>query len=690
MIDRVDPRRDEERRTPISPQMAWRVAVMSFVAFAVFGVIFFRLWYLQVLSGDQYLAQAQNNQTRTTSIQAPRGQIVDRNGRVLVENEVSTIVQLEPERLPEQERTAALTWGQEMTAWSRRPRRARGARPAMPPIATPQLRERYRRLGRVLGLSAQTIHERVMRSLVLASYARVTLRTGVPASVRDYLLERQEQFPGVNVERTYLRRYPQGELGAQILGTIGEISDPELKLRRFRGLKQGAIVGKSGIEYSYDRYLRGIDGQSRIVVDALGRPQRQFEAVKPDPGRSVRLTLDFSLQKAGEQALQSAIDSTPGTAGSFVAMDPRNGSVLAMGSNPSFDPSILSRPITQGRYDELLGKAAGSPQFNRAIAGAYPTGSTFKPITSLAGLASGLITPFTTINDPGFFSFGGRDWVNAGRAGNGAVSLVKALSVSSDVYYYILGMRLDSQRGAPLQRWARRLGLGHPTGIDLPGERGGTIPDRRWRAERAALERRCRHDNKIALDAPSSVAAAEGCGISDMRPWSTGDNMNAAVGQGDVQATPLQMAVAYATIANGGHVVRPHFGGNVEDANGAFLQRIEQPRSRTVHFGAGWRDAILAGLHSATVSGTSSAVFKGWNQGAYPVYGKTGTAERPPNGDQSWFVTFVRDPRRPIVIAMTVENGGFGAEAAAPAACRMLAEWYRQPTSGCSAVRVRD
>ena len=228
----------------------------------------------------------------------------------------------------------------------------------MPAIATPQLRLLYRRLGAPLGLSAQTIHDRVIRSLVLASYSRVTLRTGVPASVRDYLLERQERFPGLHVERTYLRRYPQHELAAQLLGTVGEIDPGELGLRRFQGVVRGQIVGKDGIEKTYDRYLRGTDGQSRIVVDALGRPKRQYEATKPQQGRTVQLSLDADLQKAGQQALQKAIASTPGVAGAFVALDPRNGSVLAMGSEPSFDPSILSRPITKRRYDQELGQAA--------------------------------------------------------------------------------------------------------------------------------------------------------------------------------------------------------------------------------------------------------------------------------------------------------------------------------------------
>ena len=245
-------------------------------------------------------------------------------------------------------------------------------------------------------------------------------------------------------------------------------------------------------------------------------------------------------------------------------------------------------------------------------------------------------------------------------------------------------------KGQPLQKWARRLGLGHPTGIDLPGEVSGTIPDRRWRARRAALERSCRRKRHISLSAPGVVAAAGGCGISDMRPWSTGDNMNAAVGQGDVQGAPLQMAVAYATLANGGRVVRPHLGAEVEDANGSPLQRIghaERPsrRDRPV---LARRDPVGPALGDR-VRAPPSAVFNGWNQSAFPVYGKTGTAQTP-KGDQSWFICFVPNPSKPIVLAVTVEQGGFGADAAAPAARYMLGAWFNQKRVFNAIAGIRD
>jgi penicillin-binding protein 2 len=664
------------RVPPITPQLALRVAVLGVIAFALFGIVFFRLWYLQVLSGDQYLRQARDNRVRELSVQAPRGAVLDRNGDPLVENRVATVVKLDPERLPVSERDAAATWGQQVTARSRRPKGRKGPQIAIPEPTTPRLVLRFTRLGRALNMSPRTIQERVVRSLTLVPYASVTVKTDVPATVRNYLLERSAQFPGVDVQKVYLRRYPNRDLGAQIEGTVGEISPSELKLDRFRGVRQGTVVGKEGIERAYDRYLRGVDGAQRITVDALGRPKGSPQERDPVPGRALRTSLDLDLQRTGEAVLDRTIAAGPGTAGAFVALDPRNGEVLAMGSNPSYDPAVLSRPITQKRLEQLFGPDAGSPRFNRAIGGLYPTGSTFKPITALAAMGQSLITPSTPINDPGCIEIGAakQSFCNAGKTPNGTVSLPRALEVSSDVFFYTLGRDLNPLDGQPLQRMAHRLGLGEATGVDLPGEAPGLVPDNRWRAEVGDRERRCRKRRHIPL------TALVGCGISDMRPWTVGDNVNLAVGQGDLQASPMQMAVAYGAIENGGRVVRPHLGVAVEDSNGRELQKIDPGTARRVKMDPGARDAIMQGLHAATSAdgGTSADVFKGWNQKAFPVYGKTGTAQRNNRPDQSWYVCFVPNPSKPIVLAVTVEDGGFGAEAAAPVARVMLAQWFNQ------------
>ena len=269
----IDPVPIDERRPPITPQLALRVAVLGGIAFVLFAIIFFRLWYLEVLSGDQYLQQARDNRVRELRVQAPRGDIVDRNGHMLVENRAATVVQLDPESLPTAERNAAATWGQKVTARSRRPKGQKGPLVPLPPPATPHLEARFKSLARVLNMSPKTIQERVVQSLASLPYANVTVKVDVDIPRRNYLVEHPEGFPGIDVERKFLRRYPQHSLAAQLVGSIGEIDDHELKLPRFKGVTQGTVVGQGGLERAYDQYLRGVDGSTKITIDALGRPK---------------------------------------------------------------------------------------------------------------------------------------------------------------------------------------------------------------------------------------------------------------------------------------------------------------------------------------------------------------------------------------------------------------------------------
>ncbi len=400
----------------------------------------------------------------------------------------------------------------------------------------------------------------------------------------------------------------------------------------------------------------------------------------------MRLSLDLSLEHAGQKAMAGPLNPG-GNPGAFVALDPSNGEVLALGSHPTFDPSIFTKPLTEKRYKALIGDGSGpGPIFNRAISGAYPSASTFKPITALAALDKDLIAPNTVIDDPGCIQVGEQERCNAKEQAYGSVNLAKALQVSSDVYFYKLGQSTFNRGGALIQTWARKLGLDRPTGIDLPGEIRGTIPDRAWRKEINDFERACRKRKKIPAGANVYFAGANGCGRSDLRDYSQGDNVNLATGQGDVQATPLQMAVAYAALANGGKVVRPHLGLEIESPGGELIQRIERDPSRKVRIDQNDLAAVRQGLQLAasTPEGTSGDVFAGWDHARYPLFGKTGTAERKPKRDQSWYVAYVPDPQRPIVVAVTVEEGGFGAAVAAPIACKMLTQWFEQADT-CSA-----
>jgi penicillin-binding protein 2 len=665
----IEPIRD--RTAPVSPQMALRVAALGVGALVMFAVVFFRLWYLEVLSGDKYRQEANNNKVRLVREPAPRGAIVDREGRTLVENRQATVIQIRPTSLPDSERAAANVWGQQAGRRLARKKGHRGHPIAIPPIPNPTLQARFERLGRVVGYSAKTIQAEVIRQLAITPYAPVTIRTDVPRPVRDYIKERQENFRGVDVKQVFLRKYPYRQLAAQIVGNIGQVSPKELKGSKYRHVPQGTIVGQGGLEYSYDRYLRGRDGLTRIVVDASGNPTRTDLQRAPAPGRQLQLTLDLGLQRAAQNAMARAGHGLPGA---FVAMDPTNGEVLALGSYPSFDPSVLSHPISQAAYDRFFGPSAGSPAYNRAIMGYYPTGSTFKVITAMAALTHGIITPQTPINDSGCITVGlaHQPFCNAGKVANGTVSLSRALQVSSDVFFYTLGARLNGLAHQPLQTWARALGLGRKTGIDLPGEISGLIPDRAWRTAINKKEIAC----EKRTHRPS-------CFISDKREWTIGDNVNLAVGQGDLQATPLQMATVYSTIVNGGRVPRPHLGFRVQDSTGRLVQQLNPGSSRHVDINAGYRQAIMDGLRLAAGApgGTSYDVWQGWDQGRFPIYGKTGTAQRNGQQDQSWYVCYSYDgdpSHRPIVIAVTVEKGGFGAEAAAPAARLMMSKWFGQ------------
>ena len=605
----------EDRRPPITPQLALRVAIVGGIALALFAIIFFRLWFLQVLSGDRYLAEANDNRVRDVTVAAPRGDIVDRNGTRLVDNRVSIAVQVQPDKLPPAgERRDAL----------------------------------YRRLAPVIGSTPARIERQITEQRKRLPYANVTVKGDASRAVYSYLFERQNEFPGVTVARVYLRQYPHRRTGAHLFGPVGEISPEQLKELRFRGVRPGTIVGQDGIEYVYDRYLRGRDGATRVQIDSLGRPKGELALRQPAQGKNLKLSLDVGLQKAGEEAIAGLGNGR----GAFVALDPTNGEVLAMGSSPTFDPAIFAKPLSQRRYEALTSQANGAPLVNRAIRGEYPTGSTFKLITATAGLQSGLITPDTVIDDPGSIQIGDIVFNNSGKTAYGSIALRDALKFSSDVFFYRLGQQANSVRGEALQRWAMRLGIGRPTGIDLPGEFQGLLPTPAWR-NRLFRERR-----------------------TD-RPWTVGDNVNLSVGQGDLQATPLQMAVAYAAVANGGRVVTPHLGLEVDDAAGRVLQTIEPGASRRISIAPANRQAILDGLRLAASAegGTSADVFAGFPR---TVHGKTGTAERPGQADQSWYVAYAPDKRRPIVVAVTVEGGGFGAEAAAPATRLILSQWFGQ------------
>lgn len=604
---------DSDRRgTAMSPGLALRIAILGGVALVMFAVIFLRLWYLQVLSGDHYLAQANNNRVREIKIAAPRGKIVDRNGHTLVDNRNAQVVEIAPDKLPKTN------------------------------DAKTQL---YTRLGRVLNMTRRDIRTTVRQQLNAVPFSPAIVKTDVSRAVIDYLSEHQRSFPGVTVEPLWLRSYPYHDIAAHVFGTVGEVTAQQLKQRRYAGVAEGDRIGQSGIESTYDRFLRGKNGARRILVDAAGNPHGTINQVQPVAGHQLRLSLDLGVQRVGQKQIS-------GDEGAFVVMDVHTGAVIALGSNPTFDPNLFSKGISQKNYDRL-NNDPNHPLADRAIQGLYPTGSVFKLITATAALQGGLITPDTVEYDPGQFSIGSAVWHNAEGAANGALSLRKALQVSDDVFFYKLGFEAyNTGNGQLIQRWAKRYGLGRTTGIDIPGELPGLIA--------GPPAKRMLYKYKLA-DSPQ---------------WYPGDNVNFSVGQGFLQVTPLQLADAYAAFANGGTLVRPHLGERIEDSNGRVIQEF-QPRPRGhIHIRPDYRQAILDGLHLAASApgGTSYQVFKGF---PIPIAGKTGTAEKGAGRiDQSWYVALAPYPDFKYVVVVTAEHGGFGADTAAPEARKILAALF--------------
>jgi penicillin-binding protein 2 len=674
----------EDRRPTMTPQLALRVTIFGTFALAMFAIVFFRLWFLQVLSGDQYLQAATVNRVREIAIAAPRGEIVSRNGIVLVGSAKALEVQISAPDLPHSAGGQAVV---------------------------------FRRLAHVLRISNKKIKCRVAgppptggtfrlapipcdlkQQLAILPYADVDIKE-VNKYVQYYLAERQQQFRGVQVAQIYIPSYPQGNLAAQLLGTVGRITAQEVTQKAYRGVNPNAVIGQSGLEGEYDRYLRGIDGSEQVQVDAFGQPTRDLRTTPPIPGHNLALSLDANLQRIGQQALATSIASNPGAdAGSFVAMNPQNGEIYAMGSYPTFDPSIFTRPVSYAEYRALTNPNGGDPLLNRAIQSAGPTGSAFKPITATAALQSGAWTPSDIFDDTGQFCFSGQCRHNAGNAVDGSLDLVNAIRVSSDDFFYNLGVLTNADplkhpNGGPLDHWARNFGIGRPTGIDLPAESPGTLPTPRWRTAHNRLEAQCdaatgpfRYTNGHLTSAHrqpgwhrSPKHAPGGCGIADgtNRPWSVGDNENLAVGQGDVQVTPLQLAIAYAALENGGTIVTPHLGLDVQNTDGTVLQQIDPAPARHININPYYRQTILDGLRAAASQpgGTSDDVM-----GNFPeqVYGKTGTAQYTGQNDYAWYACFVPSwaTNKPILVVVHVERGGFGDIAAAPVARQILSQWF--------------
>ena len=651
-----DPRVEGPYR--FTPQLALRIGILGAVALAVFGVLFFRLWALQVLSGPQYLRAALDNQVRSVRVEAPRGQILDRNGRPLVTNLAGTAVELHPADLPQ-------TWAA-------------------------RLRE-LRRLSRILHVPVK----QMLRGIAARGNDPIT-----PVVVREnvkrtapiaYLQERADEFPGVTVTDTFLRGYPQGDLAAHVLGYVNEISAAQLKRLQRKGYAAGDKIGEAGVEATYDSYLRGRPGLAQLRVDSLGHPRSPLQTKSPAAqGESIKLTIDSDLQRAAQDAIRYGISLAfqnhqwQADGGAIVALDPRDGSIRAMASYPTYNPRVYTGHVTTKRLAAsglvpATAREHNFPALDRSSNGVYPAGSTFKPVTALAALETHILSsPSAEIPCTGEYVVpsefaGGAPQVfhNVDPYIDAMMTLPTALGVSCDTWFYELGNRFykaPSSEGHPLQAWAAKFGFGQKTGVDVGPEQSGLLPTPEWRKR-------------------TFTAKTDPGNWQIDNQWKPGDSIQLAIGQKDLLVTPLQMARFYALIANGGKLVRPHVVQDVEEGAAGphsaprIVHTFTPPAPQSVGLDPTYLAAVQDGLYQATHSpdGTATSVFRNF---PIPIAGKTGTAQKNPNTDQldqSWWCGYgptggTEAPQ--LVVCALIETGGFGAEAAAPAALQVFKQYF--------------
>jgi penicillin-binding protein 2 len=654
-----DPRTEEPYR--LTPRLALRIGVLGMFTLVVFAVLFLRLWALQVLNGAQYLRAAQNNQVRTVRVQAPRGPILDRYGRVLVSNVAGTAVQVWPSDLPKDRRT--------------------------------RIRE-LRRLSRLVGVPYLQI-VRAIRRHRNDPVTPVNVKEQVGEAQVGYLRERAEDFPGVKIATSYLRSYPRGELAAHVFGYVGEISAEQLKL--MRGYQLGDVIGQTGVERQYDQFLRGTSGIATARFDSRARRRSDFDvAVPPHAGNAIRLTIDLDLQRAAEDAIQYGIQAGRNSecygcwaanGGAIVALDPRDGAIRALASYPTYDPRLYvgrvrHRALEGAGLTAATARQANFPALNRTIDATYPAGSTFKPVTALAAMEEHLVEPYSTLPCTGSYEVAGQTFLNWDPGANVAMTLPTALAASCDTYFYQLGYRfygMPARLGPRLQRWASRFGFGQATGIDLPSEQRGLLPTPEWRHRTFT---RKTDPRQWQID----------------RLWKPGDSIQLAIGQKDLLVTPMQMARFYALIANGGRLVTPHVLMDVEQPSsnghrGHALPMPPPPAPEPTDVDAGALEVVRQGVYEATHSslGTSAAIFSAF---PVPIAGKTGTAEKvidpgdgyPRNFDQSWWCGYGPANDAQLVVCVLIENGGHGGTAAAPAAAKVFEQFFHVRVAETSAI----
>ena len=558
-------------------------AVLLLVILLISGAIVSRLAWLQLLHGSEFRAMADENRIRLIPRDPIRGRLLDRNGRVLATNRLTYKLYLQPRLLP------AGGW--------------------------PALRDR---LATVLGVPAASLDQQRQQGHNNEGF-RIELAGPLTPQQVVRFREQAGSLTGAEVSADVLRHYPDGKLAAHVLGYTSSITEEEYARLREKGYRMRDRIGRSGLEKAYESHLRGEWGGQQVEVNANGEVQRILGDKPARAGRDLRLTIDLELQRAAERALDTVAK------GAIVAMDPRTGAIRAMASRPNFDPNIFSEGPTTAQWTDLNRPEA--PMLNRAFQG-FPPASTFKIVTSIAGLESGRYGPSSTVPTMGQFCYYGLCYGDHGAFG--AIGFQKALAVSSNSFYYQVGLKVGPDE---LFKAARRMGYGALTGIELEDEETpGLLGDQAWK-------------KKVLGE-----------------PWTPVDTITSSIGQGAVTVTPIQMARLYAAVANGGTLVTPH------------LVERDTPR-HWIGLKPDTLRVLREGLRMVVTEGTATLL----NDPTLPaVAGKTGTGEDPPRPDHAWFGGYAPAGRPDLVIVAFGENsGGYGGTVAAPMVKALMTTWYR-------------
>ena len=582
----------------------------NIVLIVAFSLLFSRLWYLQIIKGEHFKNLSENNRLRIQEIAAPRGIIYDREGIPLVDSFPSFDVSFFQQDVSDMQ-------------------------PLIPV------------LSRSLSLDPERLQTKLDGAKGLPASHPLKLKVNISREELAAVETRRLDLPGVMVDMVIRRNYPYENLAAHLIGYLGEISQEELEREEFVNHKSGYLIGKYGLEQKFELDLKGETGGQQIEVNALGRKMKVLGQVEPNPGNNLFLTLDVELQKVAEEAMA-------GKKGAVVAMDPRNGDILALVSKPDFDPNLFARGISPANWKGLAENPA-HPLQNRAIQGQYPPGSVYKIIGAIAGLEEKIITLETSFHCPGSFHFGNRDYLCWKKEGHGRISLRRAIVESCDVYFYNLGLRLGVDR---LAKYATGLGLGKETGFPIGHEKPGLIPTSSWKMKRFGI------------------------------PWQPGENLSIAIGQGFNLVTPLQVATALSAVANGGKVYRPRLVQSVKAPHGEILKEVGPGEAKTVPASPETLEVLreaLWGVVNAPGGTGGRARIDGWD-----VAGKTGTAQvvqrregrsfsnLSEQQDHAWFACFAPARQAQLTVVALIEHGGHGGAAAAPVAKKVLENYFQR------------